>query len=67
MPKLQPGTIWPTALESVAIDCAIAGDANVPELTADWFAGARPASDVLPKELHDALVGRRSRGSDCAI
>ena len=49
MPKLKPGTIIPTAEEDAAIAAGIAEDPDNPELTAEWFARARPAREVLPE------------------
>lgn len=49
MPKLKPGTIWPTPEEEAAINAGIAADPDSRELDAEWFANAKPASEVLPQ------------------
>ena len=59
MPKLKPGTILPTPEEAAAIDAGIAADLDNPELTKEWFANAKPASEMLPPEIYTALVAKR--------
>lgn len=59
MPKLKPGTIWPTQEEDAAIDAGIAADPESFELNEDWFADARPAREVIP---HIVERARRTRG-----
>lgn len=53
--------IPPTDAENKKINRGIALDSDNPEWTDDDFARARPAKDVLPPALYDALV-KRSRG-----
>lgn len=57
MPKLKPGTVIPTLAEEAVINAGIAADADNPEWTAEDFANARPASEVLP-QLFSAKVAR---------
>jgi len=56
--------IPPTKAEDKKINRGIARDPGMPEWTAEDFARARPAKDVLPPALYDALVkrGRGQRG-----
>jgi len=53
--------IPPTEAEERKINRGIALDLDNPEWTDKDFARARPAKDVLPPALYDALV-KRSRG-----
>jgi len=62
MPKLKVGHISPTPEEEAAINAGIAADPESRELDAEWFAKARPASEVLPPEIYAALVAKRPRG-----
>jgi uncharacterized protein (DUF4415 family) len=62
MPKLKPGTIIPTSEEDAAINAGIAADPDSREWTADDFAKAKSASEVLPPEMYAALVAKRPRG-----
>lgn len=62
MPKLKVGHISPTPEEDAAINAGIAADPDSRELDAQWFAKARPASEVLPPEMYAALVTKRPRG-----
>ena len=48
MPKLKPDTIWPTPEEDEEISRQIAQDPDDFELDDDWFARARPITDVMP-------------------
>ena len=48
MPKLKPDTIWPTPEEDEEINRQIAEDPDDFELDDDWFARARPITDVMP-------------------
>ena len=48
MPKLKPGTIWPTPEENAEINAGIAADPDTFELDEEWFANARPAVEVVP-------------------
>lgn len=65
--KLKDGRMAhrPDAEESARINTGIAADPDNPELDADWFKRARPASEVLPPEIYAGLVAlqqRRARG-----
>jgi len=51
-----------TPAEEAAIQAGIDADPENPEWTAEDFAQARPASEVMPPELYQALVERRVRG-----
>lgn len=62
MPKLKAGHISPTTEEDAAINAGIAADQDSRELDTEWFAKARPASEVLPPEMYAALVAKRPRG-----
>lgn len=62
MPKLKPGTLYPTPEEDAAIQAGIAADSQSRELGAEWFAKAKPAPDVLPPETYAALLAKRPRG-----
>lgn len=63
MPKLKPGTIIPTNDETEAINAGIAADQDNPELTTEWFAKAKLASEAFPAETYAALVAiKRPRG-----
>lgn len=62
MPKLKVGHLSPTPEEDAAINAGIAADPDSRELDAEWFAKAKPASEVLPPEMYAALVAKRPRG-----
>lgn len=62
MPKLKVGHISPTPEEDAAINAGIAADPDSRELDAEWFAKAKPASEMLPPEMYAALVAKRPRG-----
>jgi uncharacterized protein (DUF4415 family) len=62
MPKLKVGHISPSQEEDAAINAGIAADPDARELDAQWFAEAKPASEVLPPEMYAALVAKRPRG-----
>ena len=49
MLKLKPSTIIPTAAEDAANRAAIQSDPDTFELDAEWFARARPATEVHPQ------------------
>jgi uncharacterized protein (DUF4415 family) len=55
--------IPPAKKEDEKINRGIASDPDNPEWTDEDFARARPAKDVLPPELYEALVkrGRKHR------
>ncbi len=48
MPELKPDTVWPTPEEDAEINRQIAEDPDDFELDDDWFARARPITDVMP-------------------
>jgi uncharacterized protein (DUF4415 family) len=52
---------YPTPAEEAAIQRGITQDPDNPELTDEWFAEARPASEVMPPELYAELT-KRHRG-----
>jgi len=58
MPKLKPGTIWPTPEEEAMIQAGIDADPDTRELDDEWFARARPAREVLPPALYAALTDK---------
>jgi len=62
MPKLKPGTIWPTPEEEAVIKAGIALDPDSKEWTDEDFAKARPAKEVLPPDVYAALTTKRPRG-----
>ncbi|MEZ5538247.1 MAG: hypothetical protein R3F02_21780 [Thiolinea sp.] len=49
MPKLKPGTIWPTDEEEAEIQAGIAADPDARELKDEEWAEMRPAAEVLPE------------------
>ena len=49
MPKLEPGTVWPTPEEEAEINAGIAADPDTWELTEEDFKAMRPASEVHPE------------------
>ena len=63
MPKLKPGTIWPTEEEEAEIQRQIAEDPDDFEKDAEWFKRARPATEVVP---HIVERHRRPRGKQKA-
>ena len=63
MPKLKPGTIWPTPEEEAEIQRQIAEDPDDFEKDAEWFKRARPATEVVP---HIVERHRRPRGKQKA-
>ncbi len=63
MPKLKPGTIWPTDEEEAEIQRHIAEDPDAPEITAEDWARARPAIEVEPELVE---WSRRRRGKQKA-
>jgi uncharacterized protein (DUF4415 family) len=63
MPKLKPGTIFPTPEEDKAINAGITADPDTRELTKEWFKSARPAREVLSPDSYKNLTQlRRGRG-----
>ena len=63
MPKLKPGTIWPTEEEEAEIQRQIAEDPDDFEKDAEWFKRAQPAIEVDPELVHE---WRRTRGKQKA-
>ena len=59
MPKLKPGTIWPTPEEEEEIKRGIAADPDAYELDDEWFKRARPAAEVHPELVEQ---WRKNRG-----
>lgn len=63
MPKLKPGTIIPSKDEDATIKAGIATDPDTVELDAQWFAQAKPASEVFASDTYEALIAmKRPRG-----
>jgi len=58
MPKLKPGTIWPTSEEEAMIQAGIDADPDARELDDEWFARARPAREVLTPAVYAALTDK---------
>ena len=48
MPKLKPGTIWPTPEEEAAIQAGIAADPDNPELGPEFWATAKTFQEIYP-------------------
>ena len=61
MPKLKAGHISPTAQENRVTTSRILADPDSRELDEEWFADAKPASELMRPELYDELV-KRPRG-----
>ena len=59
MPPLESDITIPTPQEDAIINAGIKADPDTPELTDEWFRGARPASEVVP---HIVERARRVRG-----
>lgn len=63
MPKLKAGHISPSPEEDVAINAGIAADEEAHELSDEWFAHAKPASEAFEPQTYAALVAmKRPRG-----
>lgn len=62
MPKLKAGHVSPSTQEDADISVGIAADPGSRELTAQWFAKAKLASEALPPEAYAALAAKRPRG-----
>ncbi|WP_345740190.1 BrnA antitoxin family protein [Pandoraea apista] len=65
MPKLKPGTVFPTPAEDAKIKKQMRQDSQNPEGTKKDFAKARPANEVLPgivgEEADEKLLKPRGR------
>ncbi|KAG0304901.1 hypothetical protein BGZ97_001310 [Linnemannia gamsii] len=61
MPKLKSGIIIPTPNEEATLNSGIAAAPDSRELDNEWFAKAKPATQVVPK-IYSALVAKRPRG-----
>jgi len=62
MPKLKPETLLPTPEEEAAIGMGMEADVDNPEWTAQAYATAKPAAQVLPARAYAALLAKRPRG-----
>jgi uncharacterized protein (DUF4415 family) len=62
--KTKSGRVvqMPTSDEKAAINAGIAADPDARELDAEWFAKAKPASEVLPPDVYATLLAKRPRG-----
>ena len=58
MPKLKPGTIWPTPEEEAAILAGIAEDPDEYEETPELWKYSRPATEVSPNFVKAHLEGK---------
>ncbi len=52
----------PTAEEDALINAGIAADSDACELDDEWFANAKPASEVLAPQIYAELVAKRPHG-----
>ena len=59
MPRLKPGDKPLTPEEDAIVEAAIRDDPDTFELDAEWFAGARPAVQTLPREVGKTEPRRR--------
>ena len=60
MPRLKPGDKPLTPEEDAIIEAAIRDDPDTFELDAEWFAGARPAVQTLPRDVLKPDTGGES-------
>ena len=56
MPRLKPGDKPLTPEEDAIVEAAIRDDPDTFELDAEWFAGARPAVQTLPREVGKTIA-----------
>ena len=63
MPRLKPGDKPLTPEEDAAVTAGISSDPDTFELEAEWFRGARPASEVLPHIFKNYRQSDQSRVS----
>jgi uncharacterized protein (DUF4415 family) len=56
----------PTPQEEAAINAGIAADPGARELDSQWFAEAKPASEMVPPHIYAALLAKRPRGRPTA-
>ena len=66
MPKLKPAHVSSTAQEDRVTTSKILADPESRELDNEWFAQAKPASEVMRPALYDELV-KRPRGRPKSI
>ena len=60
MPKLKPGTIWPTDEEDAAINAGIAADPDTFEITDEMFEQKRVSGRPKAEETKERITIRLS-------
>ncbi|MGO0305655.1 BrnA antitoxin family protein [Endozoicomonas acroporae] len=60
MPKLKPGTIWPTDEEDAAINAGIAADPDTFEITDEMFEQKRASGRPRAEETKERITIRLS-------
>ncbi|WBA80898.1 BrnA antitoxin family protein [Endozoicomonas sp. GU-1] len=60
MPKLKPGTIWPTDEEDAAINAGIAADPDTFEITDEMFEQKRASGRPKAEETKERITIRLS-------